>query len=340
MRTAEGSAPPVRSFFFVTGLPRSRTAWLANLLSYGESFCFHDLFSTAMSMEAFEGKMRAAEFRFVGHSDPSNALLQDSIAQKFPEAKWLIVERPIDEVHASCRAIGVDDMGALERVQRKVEELQGKVDAWTLPASSLNDEYHVREVIEFLTPGAKVPGERVEMLMALQVQTYAPAALAKMESLRGTMGLRPEAPRLTEANARYLALLRRLCAPEPRAASWFLSVLELATVWDHCIDGDGIDPAMADRALAAVSMEWPLNDWFVSHRQRLVPTLVSARDAWIYSNRATAPKADAYRLYTELPAVIAWLLGRGLEGAQIVAAMRECAACMLAEDEERDGGRK
>ena len=32
----------MKNIFFITGLPRSRTAWLANWFTYGHTFCFHE----------------------------------------------------------------------------------------------------------------------------------------------------------------------------------------------------------------------------------------------------------------------------------------------------------
>lgn len=89
--------------FFITGLPRTRTSWLANLFSDGRSFCHHDLFGLVGSVAEFKRKLQPAN----GDSDSAAMLYYDALKKLFPEARWLLVLREpqeaIDSLLATAR---------------------------------------------------------------------------------------------------------------------------------------------------------------------------------------------------------------------------------------------
>ena len=92
------------SFYFITGLPRSRTAWLANYLTHNQSMCYHDELMDGPGV--LECTMRKAAIRFVhvGHADPANLFCWRQLDEAFlGEAKWIFVRRPF---HESMESVG------------------------------------------------------------------------------------------------------------------------------------------------------------------------------------------------------------------------------------------
>jgi hypothetical protein len=87
--------------FFITGLPRSRTTWLANLFTYGASFCFHDLLGECRTVEDmdrhFEDIARGGCVKHVGNSDSALPWVWRRVREVWPEARWLIIEREPEE---------------------------------------------------------------------------------------------------------------------------------------------------------------------------------------------------------------------------------------------------
>lgn len=71
--------------FYVTGLPRSRTAWLARLFSYGRSYCLHD----AMVRPGWRDELDTLQFAAAGLSDSGLSLVDPSKL----EGKVLVVRR-------------------------------------------------------------------------------------------------------------------------------------------------------------------------------------------------------------------------------------------------------
>ena len=54
--------------FFITGLPRSRTAWFASFMSSGDVFCYHEALNRCKTKDEFYQKMKLP-YRLIGNSD-------------------------------------------------------------------------------------------------------------------------------------------------------------------------------------------------------------------------------------------------------------------------------
>jgi len=82
--------------FYITGFPRSRTGWLANLFCHGPSLCLHDgLFTN--EFDKLRGKVNVEYF---GNSD-SGILLTPSPFEYGPDEKMVLVERPREDCEKS-----------------------------------------------------------------------------------------------------------------------------------------------------------------------------------------------------------------------------------------------
>lgn len=89
------------SLFFLTGLPRNRTSWLANLLSHGsDSFCHHDGLK-AHTPKSLVHSMRESNFLYSGDSDSALLIHIEEIIQLVPDARWVLLKRsPFDAYHS------------------------------------------------------------------------------------------------------------------------------------------------------------------------------------------------------------------------------------------------
>lgn len=115
--------PPI----IITGLPRSRTAWFANLLTWGGSLVYHDGFYVSGSgveknLQRVIDRLRTGEW--TGHSDPANVLFWKRLHEEFPRAKWLVIHRDLNDVLEACKKI-VPDMGTevLGSMSKELENL-------------------------------------------------------------------------------------------------------------------------------------------------------------------------------------------------------------------------
>jgi len=101
IRTSGKVFRPTR-YFFVTGLLRSRTAWLANLFSTERTHCFHELLSISNPerIEAFKGFAGLGRYEYLGSADTNPPVVR-KILGLFPVSPIVVVHRNIEEVCAS-----------------------------------------------------------------------------------------------------------------------------------------------------------------------------------------------------------------------------------------------
>ena len=153
--------------FFILSLPRSRTAWLANFLTYGESFCFHEALIERKGMRALQTRMEATGCPVVGNSDSGSILFYDELQDQFPEAKCVIVLRNPEEVVESLSGIGVfNSEGLVELAYARLLSL--KNDHPTYYFDSLGME-NCKSIYEYLTEQEFNP-QRWELLNSLMIE--------------------------------------------------------------------------------------------------------------------------------------------------------------------------
>lgn len=122
--------------FIVFALPRSRTAWMANLLTYGDTYCHHDVhngFASIIDLIRFLAVPQA------GTVDSALALLWSEISRCAPMGRYAVVRRPIEDVRRSALAVGlpVPD-GVLERLDRALAQVERRRDVLRLTYDELD----------------------------------------------------------------------------------------------------------------------------------------------------------------------------------------------------------
>jgi hypothetical protein len=108
--------------FFICSLPRSRTAWLANFLTYGPSFCFHEPMNK-YALKEYPGLLAKTGKRHAGVSDSINTLVIEELVDMFPQAKIVVIQRPIEEVAKSLEALGLPCPTLLEKMTVALDKI-------------------------------------------------------------------------------------------------------------------------------------------------------------------------------------------------------------------------
>jgi len=90
--------------FMVLGLPRSGTAWLANLLTTDDSYCRHEAFwkNTLVQLDSIDAPGKFGVSETSGYCIPD--VLNDHPARK------LIVNRPVHEINKSLKLLKLPEM--------------------------------------------------------------------------------------------------------------------------------------------------------------------------------------------------------------------------------------
>ncbi len=82
--------------FLILGLPRSRTQWLSNFMTYSGSFCYHELLSKVSSYDDYKTTMSDIDYSFVGDSDTAGLYI--SSLPEFKNTKKVIIHRDTSDV--------------------------------------------------------------------------------------------------------------------------------------------------------------------------------------------------------------------------------------------------
>lgn len=155
--------------FFITGLPRCRSAWFANLLTYGDSFCFHDAWCGLGSVEAIRPKLENMCRPLVGISDPALLLFWRKMARWYPDAKWVVINRNYLETVYSCTKVTTPNRRAsLLPMAKELAALVSELDPLVLEFDRITSET-ISELEDYLEVDCG-PEERIEMLLKFNVQ--------------------------------------------------------------------------------------------------------------------------------------------------------------------------
>lgn len=149
----------------ILGWPRSRTAWLANFLTYGQSFCFHEaiLLRTEKRIRTVQEyrslfKLYTRKYKYVGDSNTVAILRQKYV---IPGARVVIIERDKSEVESSIYGLGytVEIPDLIEYPYN---------DNIIIKYEEIND--NLKEIWKFCLPGVSFNSERAYLLKHLNVQ--------------------------------------------------------------------------------------------------------------------------------------------------------------------------
>lgn len=147
-----------------------KSAWLANLLTWGDSFVMHDGFDGCETFDDFKAKLDIP-YRVVGNSDPANVLFWKQIVAEWPDATWIVIERGVNDVYASIdKVVGECATIPLEAIVKHEEllgELMDHVKAHVFNYNAL-DQNDCRQIAQLCD--VSIDERRLEMLWKLNVQ--------------------------------------------------------------------------------------------------------------------------------------------------------------------------
>ena len=136
--------------FIVVGLPRSRTAWLAEFLSAGGWKCYHEpsrFFTGLKDLRAFLHLPRK------GAADAMMCLLRKEILERNPHTRFVVVRRDRKDVEESIKALNrwtQDVSRFLDVMERHLDGFRDE-NTLTVDYEELGSEDRAGELFEFCT---------------------------------------------------------------------------------------------------------------------------------------------------------------------------------------------
>jgi hypothetical protein len=143
--------------FMVLGLPRSGTAWLANLLTTQKSYCRHEALWTS-SLDELNKENHTVGF---GIAETSGFSIVDQINAH--NAKKLIVRRDLSEINESLQKLGIPKMN-----QEHMDKLLS-ISGYHIDFKDIFDYDKMAKAYDFLLHGFLEP-YRHEFLCDMNIQ--------------------------------------------------------------------------------------------------------------------------------------------------------------------------
>lgn len=186
--------------FYVTGLPRSRTAWLSVALSdWSQSACLHEplLRWPDSSAETAAAELAKTRTPFAGMSDSGLAVAAPDLVGLLPGPSLIVWRNPIQVLDSLTKYMpgsNVDELaGMLALLHHRLAIFHARYEPMVVQFDALSDINTMREIWHHLLPGVKFQRRRIESLQSMRIDPD-PATLldgthpARMEQMQVMLG--------------------------------------------------------------------------------------------------------------------------------------------------------
>ena len=156
--------------FLITGLPRSRTAWLSVLCSTSDSICYHEPIGGIRDVSDIEALYRSDFYKYVGISDSGLGFFLPWILENI-KPRTLIVERDPLQVAASLAQLGLPRTNFLDLLGERLAPFKSHPLVMWVPFEALNTKRVIQKIYWHLMPGHAFGEERYEQLAKMKIET-------------------------------------------------------------------------------------------------------------------------------------------------------------------------
>lgn len=138
--------------FIIYALPRSRTAWLSEFLSYDGCQCYHERSITFRSLQDIQNLLSQPE---TGMAETGAIQARLLIKYLFPDIKEIVILRPADEAmiamkKAAAGIVSLDEDKLHKIIKYSDRELRKlSKNVFTLNHEDLDKEWACKEIFEY-----------------------------------------------------------------------------------------------------------------------------------------------------------------------------------------------
>jgi len=156
--------------FLITGLPRSRTAWMSVLCTTGRAFCAHEPSAKFRTVDDIADFYDTDAYDYIGASDATLGLFLPWILEHI-KPRVLIIDRPLEDCQLSFeRAIGLPRTTLVEREYEMLQSLPANPLVKRVWYEHLDLPRVVAGCFFHLLPGLPFDEERAAELARLNIQ--------------------------------------------------------------------------------------------------------------------------------------------------------------------------
>jgi hypothetical protein len=167
--------------FLITGLPRTRTAWLSAMFTVGPVFCAHDLSFSLMrdggvDAEELADRIELLPGCFHGSADAGTLLMLGDLRERLGNPPVLLVKRPLEHVLLSfCRVTQTTPEQSrlvLEALQARALEAEKLPGVMTVRFDELDHEQVIRMAWRHLTCDLPFPLDHFQRMRSMRVEIH------------------------------------------------------------------------------------------------------------------------------------------------------------------------
>lgn len=160
--------------FFIVGLPRTRTSWVSNFLTYKTSFCFHEAIRLCYKIDDMSLLFESIDEPNVGDADCRIIEFEDDFRRMFPSAKWVYIKRDIKEVIHSLEKRfefkeSYRDTDFCKNLQKKYDIFEKKYSPLTFKFDELNTVDVCEAIWDYCIPDSRFNYKRWLQLDVLRI---------------------------------------------------------------------------------------------------------------------------------------------------------------------------
>ncbi len=161
--------------FYITGLPRSRTAWLAVALSdYRLSACLHEPLArvTAYDRSTISNLLEAQHTKFAGMSDSGLPVVAPDLPDILPGPVLVVWRNPDEVIDSLVRYMGgkrETHAGGIALLHARLAEFASRHSVMIVDFDDLAREDVMRQVWSHLLPGTTYQRRRIAELQRLRI---------------------------------------------------------------------------------------------------------------------------------------------------------------------------
>lgn len=145
----------------ILGLPRSRTAWLANFMTYGGSFCYHELMTQSKSVREMKNKLDL-EYQYTGFADTAAHLVHKEF-----DCPKVVIHRNVKDSNYSSQKLYDTGFDFTEILKAAEAELY-LVDGLHIRFDEINDR--LEDIWTYCTD-LPFDHKRAELLKDMKIET-------------------------------------------------------------------------------------------------------------------------------------------------------------------------
>ena len=181
---------PEMQNFVVCSLPRSRSAWLSQFLTYGDHYCGHEQLRYMRSLDDVKAWLAQPN---TGSCETAAASFWRLLGKYAPDVKIVTVRRPVSEVIESLRKTGLEIDEAVLRqemikLDRKLDQIESRMpNVLSMQFKDLENEGACKAVFEHCLPYTHDHQRWAEM-SAKNIQINLPALARYVTANRLALG--------------------------------------------------------------------------------------------------------------------------------------------------------